>query len=232
MELARLIEKITIEVLKQLRIEEKVKLSQQQRILVWTEACEVKEQLVAKLKLPLEQVEDRSQFKGLGDLENYHAIIFPRLGIGEMVHIVLGIQLGETETVISKALLLGKKTFVLREGLDYRDREATANPNYYKLLQDYEAKLSTFGISLVNLEELQLSGEVDQGQRQEGKEKTYSIKKRLITESQLEELFLKGYREIEVMKNAMITPLASDFIKSKQLKIIRRMEGWEKGSNL
>lgn len=231
MELAKLIERITTEVLKQLK-EEKEGLRTKKRILLWTERLEVKEQTAEKLKLPLEQLEDRIQFKGLEDLETYDAIILPKLEAGEMVHIALGIQLGETEALAAKALLLGKRIYVLQEGLVFKAHKATTAPGYYKLLQDYEERLGAYGISVVSWEGLQLDAESSQCAVQATREKALDLKERLITESRIAELFSMGYREIRVTKNAMITPLAVDFIKSKQLKILRGMEGLEKGSGL
>lgn len=231
MELAKLIERITAEVLKQLR-EEKQRLRAQKRILVWTERLEVKEQAAEKLKLPLEQLEDRIQFKGLEDLEAYDAIIFPKLEAGEMVHMALGIQLGETEALAARALLRGKRIYVLQEGLVYKEHKATTAPGYYKLLQEYEERLEAYGISVVPWEGLQLDDERSQCAVQETQKKVLDLKERLITESRIAELFSMGYQEIRIAKNAMITPLAVDFIKSKQLKILRGMEGLEKGRGL
>lgn len=232
MELEKLIKKITMEVLNQLKAEEKATILQQKKILVWTESWEMKEQLSAKLKLPIEQLQDRIQFRGLKEIESYDAIILPEVSVGEMVHIALGIQQGETETLVSKALLLGKKVCMLRDGLDYRESEVTANPAYYKMLQGYETQLSHFGISLVDWEELELSGEAGQPDVSQEKSRAYCVSGRLVTESLLEELFLKGYQEIGVAKNAVITPLAADYIKRKQLKITRGLEESEKGSSL
>jgi hypothetical protein len=45
--------------------------------------------------------------------------------------------------------------------------------------------------------------------------------KRLITESDLRKLYMNGIKEVNLIRKAILTPLAQDFIKIKQLKINR-----------
>ncbi len=45
--------------------------------------------------------------------------------------------------------------------------------------------------------------------------------KRLITESDLKKLYMNGIKEVNVIKKAILTPLAQDFVRIKQLKISR-----------
>ncbi|MEG1255496.1 hypothetical protein [Clostridium sp.] len=45
--------------------------------------------------------------------------------------------------------------------------------------------------------------------------------KKLITESDLRKLYMNGIKEVNIIKNAILTPLAQDFIRIKQLKINR-----------
>ena len=45
--------------------------------------------------------------------------------------------------------------------------------------------------------------------------------KRLITESDLRKLYMNGIKEVNLIKKAILTPLAQDFIRIKRLKINR-----------
>jgi ethanolamine utilization protein len=45
--------------------------------------------------------------------------------------------------------------------------------------------------------------------------------KRLITESDLKKLYMNGVKEVTIIQKAIITPLAQDYVRIKQLKLSR-----------
>jgi len=226
MEIEKLVERITAEVLKYIYGNgNKDLIIEQKRILILDqEGALIKKQIADNTKISMEQMDDLTQFSLNNRLDQYEWVVVPALTIKELTHISLGIRDGMVCELISDGILTGKKIFVLAEGLEYRKYEATSSSKYYSMLKTYEEKLVDFGIQIVNSFELYGCFQEKLCSKFQDKASIYKERRKVIIESHLEQLYLSGHNEIQIDKRAIITPLAVDFIKAKGMRIVRQRE--------
>lgn len=156
--------------------------------------------------------------------KNFEMIIVPKLTVTMLANLANGLGTTQEEQFILNELLKGKKVIVFEEGVEYYSYKYSAPALLYKVYEDYEMKLKGYGIefrhryqSLMPPEKLE---ENSNSIPPAGNSETYTISKRVISESDLNKLYIQNIREIKVSKKCIITPLAKDFIRTHQLKII------------
>jgi ethanolamine utilization protein len=158
------------------------------------------------------------------DMENkeYKITIVPSLTTTMLANVANGLGTTKDEQFILSQLLRGGKVIVLKNGVEYY-RYKTHAPNLlYKVFEEYERRLKGFGIPFLSSDKL-LS---DQSEEPEevvkiAAVKTFTLTKRLISESDLQRLYLKNIKEITVNEKSIITPLAQDYIRTHQLVITK-----------
>lgn len=168
------------------------------------------------------------------DIDSYEFLLIEELKIVELANISLGLYERNKEKIIIEALLKGKKVGVLCEGLEFKKYKNTSNKNLYNLYSSYEEKIYNFGINIIEVNDIDTFFE-EESEKKHIKEKGLDIdkeskmymslldlsSKRLICESDLKKITIRGYKSIKVNKNAIITPLAEELIKQNRLNIIR-----------
>ena len=128
----------------------------------------------------------------------YDILIISYLNCNLLVNTALGF-----ETEITNALFRRKPVYVLNSGLSYLKAK---NKQLLQLYISYQRKLSSFGVQFVD--------EVNIPNKQ-------NTNKKLITKSDIENY---NNTTIKISKNTLLTPLALDLAKQKNITIIRENE--------
>lgn len=196
------------------------------------------------LFLEKDEKETRIQFKNLihnwkdikfleseEDISTYECILVKELSIDEFLSISEGKQINDKTRILREAFLKNKRVVIVSEGLEHRRFRDESNKNFYKLFSDKEECLKSFGVEFVHSSDLdkklQSIGEVEFYNREEvNKDKTEymtnscKIDEKLITRPTLENILLKtNANEIKISKDTIITSLAEDYIREKDLKV-------------
>ncbi|WP_432408078.1 hypothetical protein [Wukongibacter sp. M2B1] len=178
-------------------------------------------------------LDDYSQVDGV---DSFDYIIIPELSNRDLVNIALGDSKSEASEVIIDGIFKGKKIIVLEEGICYRKFKSTVNENFFNMFKEYEEKIVSFGLEIVSKEKLMdcLDNEepkeklqdrsCEETKRSSKKEKEEtivepSINKKVVSESDIEKLWIQGYSTIKIDKKSIITPLAKDFIRTNEIDI-------------
>lgn len=159
-------------------------------------------------------------------------IIVETLGIDLLSQLALGTAENIESKYVLECLLQGKPVYVLEQGIAYRKYKSTAHRTLYSLYSDYENKIKQYGVRLIHdvVEILtDMRGDYQKVQQvdQIEPEKIYPSEginlqmKKAILESDLTRAYIQGVTEVVIRKNAIVTPLAQDFIKSHHLRIKR-----------
>lgn len=161
------------------------------------------------------------------------AIIVSKLCLRGLANIASGISVSEEERFILKMLMMGKKVYIIEEGIEYRKYKSTSPAVLYNKYASFEEDIKKFGVNVIALnskvkEEKQVIESTTLKQEVVLKEEcleeqeggTFEIRrKRLITESDLRKPFMNGMKTVIVDKGSIITPLAADFIRIHHLKL-------------
>ncbi|MFX3624392.1 MAG: hypothetical protein ACE3JP_10195 [Ectobacillus sp.] len=221
MDIDRLVEAITQEVY--------------QRLAEMKEAAKEAAVIMSSVEQPLLE----QKIKGKANVEYYHhglshadIVIIPDLSIQMLANLANGLSTAPEEHFILSRLLEGKRVMVIKERMQHHVHKETAPPLLYQLYESYEQKLIDFGMEVAPIASLFQTEETGCGQREEPKPppatcceeppKAVAIEKKLITEADLQKLFLSRVREIHILQNSIITPLANDYIRTHHL-IVKRM---------
>ncbi|RMD02092.1 hypothetical protein D9O40_07335 [Clostridium autoethanogenum] len=238
MDINAIVDMVTREIMKRLKDENGYPQKSLKRILVLDkssdESFKIIEQKLNFLGYEIDYMKDKK------DTLTYEKIIITSLSNKEIVNMAMGLESGIKEQTVLEALLLGKKVFLLDDGIAYRKYAATSNKALYKLYEEYEKKLCEYGVRIVDRENfVNEFSEPKQNNRDEENIKNSAIDhkneglekknknileftgKKLITESEIRKACEKGYIEISVPKKAIITSLAVDYIKINGLKVNR-----------
>jgi len=162
-------------------------------------------------------------------LQDYEHIIITNLCNKGLSSMALGLCNDEVQDFIVEALFSNKKVYVLKEGIQYRKYSTNANEALYDLYKQYECKIISYGVNLVEKKDLLKSMEIGvapaivlaSADTMQSHQVVEINNKRLITESDLKKLYMNGIEEVNLIKKVILTPLAQDFIRIKRLKINR-----------
>lgn len=158
--------------------------------------------------------------------EKLDLILIPSLSQNSLVKIALG--LGDTlpTLLIKMALLLGKPILAANNAADARyfcqQRElATPSPGFLQLMDDYLKKIKSFGISLVDVEDLSKTAEALVKKDSLSPVKEPEIKKKkLITGEEVTAAALKG-ENIVCPAKTVVTPLARELANQYGVKFLQ-----------
>ena len=164
--------------------------------------------------------------------DEFDHIVLAALPNSLLSALVIGLERGSEGCVIIESLLLGKTIHILAEGIVYRRYRQTANPAFYQIFANKEATLCTFGMKVVELAQLAesfasaeptVAEAVCQSTNTENvvymsqpaSTTVQVITGRVVSEKDLRACYEQGYRCIKLQENAIITPLARDFLRLK-----------------
>ncbi|MPQ30884.1 hypothetical protein E4V42_05460 [Clostridium estertheticum] len=260
MEMGKLVDMITKEVMMRIPGITNNKAIEKEKVLVISsceqELTEVKDLIKDKYQV---HIYDSENIK----LEDYEHIIITNLCNKGLSSMALGLCNDKVQDFIVEGMFNGKRVYVLKEGIQYRKYSTNANEALYDLYKQYECKIMSYGIKLVQKKDLlrNMATGLDPNEKlvQEAclvkpsihsnsnmsqsndsyiKSEAPAIvvasadtmqshqiveinNKRLITESDIKKLYMSGIEEVNLIKKAILTPLAQDFIRIKRLKINR-----------
>lgn len=134
----------------------------------------------------------------------------------------------EQAQLVLNHLSLGKKVIVVEEGIPYRKYKETCPSKLYEKWLSNEAVLKTYGIEFVKSETLfhrsitkNISDLKASNPLVAADVSSFMVKERVITESQLSQIPQKNAQTITIQANAIVTPLAQDYIRQEHLVIKR-----------
>ncbi|MGL5677895.1 MAG: hypothetical protein ACRDDX_15965 [Cellulosilyticaceae bacterium] len=162
--------------------------------------------------------------------EAYECIVVAELTLDRLASLAQGLAQNEEEKCILKALLQGKKVYVLEDGIEYRKYKKTSHKALYTLYSDYENKIKQYGIELIGHASDILLADTKEPSKEpdveESEERSVSgeidfTHKRLLLETDLMRAHIPVYGTVLVGKKGIVTPLAEDFIRTHKLKIKR-----------
>lgn len=164
----------------------------------------------------------------MSDIETYEGIILQNISNSELTNLSLTVQGSMKEKVAIEAALKGLNLYAMEKGVEYKKYAATANEALFAAFRNHEEKLKSYGIKFVGLKGLlsSLTGKENIKSDKEKvsvkvktKENQLKISKKLISETDLKNLYKDGVNEIVISKKSIVTPLAKDFARINNLLI-------------
>lgn len=160
-------------------------------------------------------------------------VVISELGIGLLGQLALGIGESPEAKIVLECLLKGKPVYILEQGIIYRRYKSTAHRTLYGLYSEYENKIKQYGVRLIHdMVEILTDERADYKKIQQVEQIEPEIidsheridlrNKKVILESDLTRAAIQGVVEVAIKQNAIITPLASDYIRAHHL-IIKRI---------
>lgn len=216
-----LIECITREVLK--KLEQNDLSSASKKKILLTEDIDLK--LSEKMKTEYEfTLFDQSLSEdNLSEIED---LVITSLNTKLLLAVSELIQINPEAELILKFLLQGKSVYVITEGVKYYQYQQTSPKTLYNKIMEAENKLKSFGVEFLTSAELEvklpdntneLSPEIEKPADNLNSE-YFLLEKKLVDYSTIKNLYERNYRKIEVPKKSILTALAEDFIKEKNIK--------------
>ncbi len=146
-----------------------------------------------------------------GDIERYECVYITELTCAELADIALGRDTMPVTCSVTKALLRGKRVYIMETAPEHRKYSATANKTFYQMLEGYVCKLQSYGIELIREQKfgknLSKSAIADN-----------SVDK-VITESLAYRLIKKDGDVISLRKGTVLTPSAKDVFNHSDKKV-------------
>lgn len=169
------------------------------------------------------------------DMASYEAVILFGLTNEALARLAGGVCDTPFTRLAQKAILTGKKIFVLKEMVELYRYAETAPPAYYAVLEKQLALLQQAGVAICPLAELGdaiLCGEATACEpaaspapcaaapcAAPGRE--VKIEKRVITERDLSAVYDKDVSVIHIGKRAILTDLAKEYAQARKVSLVR-----------
>lgn len=169
------------------------------------------------------------------DMASYEAVILFGLTNEALARLAGGVCDTPFTRLAQKAILTGKKIFVLKEMVELYRYAETAPPAYYAVLEKQLALLQQAGVAICPLAELEdatLCGEAAACEpaaspapcaaapcAAPGRE--VKIEKRVITERDLSAVYDKDVSVIHIGKRAILTDLAKEYAQARKVSLVR-----------
>ncbi|SQD78731.1 hypothetical protein [Moritella yayanosii] len=131
--------------------------------------------------------------------------VIPQLSCGDMAELASGQAKGPMTEAVLQLLLEGTAVEVL--DYEYKAYENTAAPGLYKLYMQHESTLSSFGLTSFKPESKPIA----------------RCWQKLIAEKDVEQAAHAGVKEMHVIKESVITPLAMEQAKLSQINIYKNL---------
>lgn len=153
-----------------------------------------------------------------GDIEKYCCLYITEISLAQLSDIALGRDERPYQCAVIKAILSGKKVYLLAEALTYRRFARTAKKAYYDMLAGYEEKLAASGVCIIpaaNLLDEAGTGPMKPNPAGE----TIDCTDKVITGKRAEELCRNREGAVNLKKGTIITPLAKDAFGAAKIRI-------------
>lgn len=174
---------------------------------------------------------------------DYDILVSAHLSIEAMACLALGMPGNEEAACILYSLLQGKRVYILERGLEYRNYRDSAHKTLYRLMQEYESRIESFGVRIVgNI--LDIRKNEEQGFVQPLQSATGYLSestgvaasffgecsgecldlagRKVLRESDFSGVRGRGKSEVLIDRDAIVTPLAMDYITNHGLEVKRR----------
>lgn len=167
----------------------------------------------------------------------YDMVLITELPIELLAHLALGCPMDQREQIILRTLLMGKRVYLLQDGIEINQYKDTAYKNLLLQYQDYLDKIKLFGIQIIadsNLlledEEMSVKNEEPCYYKTSMVKKTSGsynhgtvdyLNKKVLLEKDLLDDHLKN-TVILLSQKCIITPLAEDYIRMHMISIQRK----------
>lgn len=152
--------------------------------------------------------------------EQGDVIIIARLSLSLMAELALGLPVSKEASAVLYAILCKKEVYLLEEGIEYRKYKETAVKTLYHLYQGYEDSILKHGAQLLHCT-ADIRKEVEKDIIVLEADYIDLTKQKLLRESDLMKAKNKGYITVLLDSDAIITPLASDYIANHNLFVRR-----------
>ena len=160
-------------------------------------------------------------------VEQFDRILVPHLSNEDLAGIAVGLARSDVGKIVMEGILCGKQVIVLEEGIRYRRYKDRVNENFYNMFQAYEERMASFGVEIAKREVLceVLKNRPEKKQiadySGDAEERGVRIAKKVIVETDLYQLYTKGCKKVYIDKASVVTPLASDYIRTHEMKVVR-----------
>ena len=221
---AAIVEAVTAEVIKRLGQSEEPTACKKQAVLLTVEPLSELENMLKP------HYEVRYYDETLRDCD---VLIIPQLCLQLISNLANGISAGPRERFVLTMLLKGRIVIALEEGLLYRKYKSTAPVLLYKMYDEFTDKLGHYGIRLVKEQELlatcMAEGRTTDILPVDHRTESFDVaqqpevlNRKVITEAELKKYRLQNRKEIVIDRHCIITPLAQDYLRMKQMQVHRR----------
>ena len=167
----------------------------------------------------------------------YDIVLITELPIELLAHLALGCPMDRREQIILRTLLMGKRVYLLQQGIEINQYKETAYKNLFLQYQDYLDKIKLFGIQIIEDASLLLEDE-EMSEKKEipcyyntsmAKETSGAynhgtvdyLNKKVLLEKDLLDDHLKN-TVILLSQKCIITPLAEDYIRMHMISVRRK----------
>lgn len=207
-----LVELITVEVIKRLKLKNKKKL------LVLNEGFKSLDDLLTDYEI-IHYSEDL-------ELKDFDEIYLGKMDLKMISHLANGIIINEIEDLILKSLLKDKKIFLFSEDIELKKFNNTKNTNLYKIFNQNIENIKNIGIIILDEKiDIKENIKINTKYKNEVKEEdSIILKNKLITENELKKLGLKNGSKINIGNKSIITPLAKDYIRIHKIRLTKSQE--------
>lgn len=208
MNIEKLVDYLTKEVVKNLNLD----VEKKEKLLVIDSKKDNKE--IKSDKFKIVYLNDLEQL----NIDDFSHMIISSFTLNQLANVSMGRSDDQITSIIIEGILKSKSIFILNDGVEYHKFKNTSNENFYNMIEDYEKNIVSFGIKFIDEKDIDLIG----GENKEVVKETYSIDNKIITESILEKIYRSGHKDISIRNNAIITPLAKDYIRINNINIIKK----------
>ncbi|MGO1478195.1 hypothetical protein [Senegalia sp. (in: firmicutes)] len=208
MNIEKLVDYLTKEVVKNLNLD----VEKKEKLLVIDSKKDNKE--IKSDKFKIVYLNDLEQL----NIDDFSHMIISSFTLNQLANVSMGRSDDQITSIIIEGILKSKSIFILNDGVEYHKFKNTSNENFYNMIEDYEKNIVSFGIKFIDEKDIDLIG----GENKEVVKETYSIDNKIITESILEKMYRSGNKDINIRNNAIITPLAKDYIRINNINIIKK----------
>ncbi len=147
-----------------------------------------------------------------GNIEKYECVFLSKLTFTDLADCALARDSSNVSCAVIKALLNGKKVYLLESGLPHRKYKATANRSFYSAVEGYVNTLRSFGVEIIR--------EQWHGINLDRNAIADNSVDKVITEKlavSLSENSTDGV--VKLLKGTVITPSAKDIFNHSQVKV-------------
>jgi len=166
-----------------------------------------------------------------GEIAPFTLVLCRQVSAAQLCDMALGRDNTPVTCAVSKALLAGKPVYLAEEGLPHRASQATSNPRYYAMLENYVTQLAQFGVRTAPRAELEQLLRVPAAPAPQA---APACTRAPAEEAACSELFCGVLTAEEARRlahtcggtlrlgeTAILTPLARDVLREKQITLLR-----------